>query len=215
MNHSADQKMKMKMSQGKNDTPPKKRGRPARLPRVEPLSPAAPEQEAPAAIKQRHITDLDAGERLQMRCKYVIGEKTKDIAEYFNVKELAVRDLAKRENWAADPIALQCRVEEKLVPGLETAKDLEAKMAALEDEAERRMLIIQRHRTEWLHYEDNILGPAKEAKEEKQARTAKLLGEAIRVKQQGERAAWGMDGGLELASNGPLIVRWGTPPAGN
>lgn len=204
--------MKMKMSQEKNDTPPRKRGRPPRLPQVEHLSPAAPEQEAPATIKQRHITDLDAGERLQMRCKYVIGEKTKDIADYFGVKDLAVRDLAKRENWAADPIALQCRVEEKLVPGLETAKDLEAKMAALEDEAERRMLIVQRHRTEWLHYEDNILGPAKEAKEEKQARTAKLLGEAIRVKQQGERAAWGMDGGLELASNGPLIVRWGTPP---
>lgn len=207
--------MKMKMSQEKNDTPPRKRGRPPRLPQVEPLSPAAPEQEAPATIKQRRITDLDAGERLQMRCKYVIGEKAKDIADYFGVKELAVRDLAKRENWAADPIALQCRVEEKLVPGLETAKDLEAKMAALEDEAERRMLIVQRHRTEWLHYEDNILGPAKEAKEEKQARTAKLLGEAIRVKQQGERAAWGMDGGLELASNGPLIVRWGTPPTGS
>ncbi|MCD8232792.1 MAG: hypothetical protein LUC51_00155, partial [Cloacibacillus porcorum] len=83
----------------------------------------------------------------------------------------------------------------------------------LEDEAERRMLIVQRHRTEWLQYEDDILGPAKEAKEEKAARTAKLLGEAIRVKQQGERAAWGMDGGLEMVSNGPLIVRWGSPAA--
>jgi len=202
----------------------KRRGRPPKYPRVDidnQLSPAAPKPEPlnpaafePAAGELRGIADLDAGERLQMRCKYVIGEKTRDIAEYFGVKEQAVLSLAKRENWAADPIALQCRVEEKLVPGLETAKDLEAKMAALEDEAERRMLIVQRHRTEWLQYEDDILGPAKEAKEEKQARTAKLLGEAIRVKQQGERAAWGMDGGLELASNGPLVVRWGTPPAG-
>jgi len=207
------------MSQGSN----KRRGRPPKYPHVEidnQLSPAASEPEplSPAASEPvtelRGIADLDAGERLQMRCKYVIGEKTRDIAEYFGVKETAVLSLAKRENWAADPIALQCRVEEKLVPGLETAKDLEAKMAALEDEAERRALIVQRHRTEWLRYEDDILGPAKEAKEEKQARTAKLLGEAIRVKQQGERAAWGMDGGLELASNGPLIVRWGAPAAG-
>lgn len=209
------------MSQEKN----KRRGRPPKYPRVEidnqletieenlaAIEPAAGEP-TPNACR-RHIADLDAGERLQMRCKYVIGEKTRDIAEFFGVKETAVLSLAKRENWAADPIALQCRVEEKLVPGLETAKDLEAKMAALEDEAERRALIVQRHRTEWLRYEDDILGPAKEAKEEKQARTAKLLGEAIRVKQQGERAAWGMDGGLELASNGPLIVRWGTPAAG-
>jgi len=201
------------MSQEKN----KRRGRPPKYPRVEPaadtkIEPAADEG-APDACR-RHIADLDAGERLQMRCKYVIGEKVRDIAEFFGVKESAVLSLAKRENWAADPVALQCRVEEKLVPGLETAKDLEAKMAALEDEAERRMLIVQRHRTEWLQYEDDILGPAKEAKEEKQARTAKLLGEAIRVKQQGERAAWGMDGGLELASNGPLVVRWGTPSAG-
>jgi len=212
------------MSQEKS----KRRGRPPKYPRVdidnqlpaahlnpaEPLSPAASEPAFEPVIERRGIADLDAGERLQMRCKYVIGEKTRDIAEYFGVKETAILSLAKRENWAADPIALQCRVEEKLVPGLETAKDLEAKMAALEDEAERRMLIVQRHRTEWLRYEDDILGPAKEAKEEKQARTAKLLGEAIRVKQQGERAAWGMDGGLELASNGPLIVRWGTPAAG-
>jgi len=212
------------MSQEKS----KRRGRPPKYPRVdidnqlpaahlnpaEPLSPAASEPAFEPVIERRGIADLDAGERLQMRCKYVIGEKTRDIAEYFGVKEQAVLSLAKRENWAADPIALQCRVEEKLVPGLETAKDLEAKMAALEDEAERRALIVQRHRTEWLRYEDDILGPAKEAKEEKQARTAKLLGEAIRVKQQGERAAWGMDGGLELASNGPLIVRWGTPAAG-
>jgi len=201
------------MSQEKN----KRRGRPPKYPRVEPaadtkIEPAADEG-APDACR-RHIADLDAGERLQMRCKYVIGEKVRDIAEFFGVKESAVLSLAKRENWAADPVALQCRVEEKLVPGLETAKDLEAKMAALEDEAERRMLIVQRHRTEWLQYEDDILGPAKEAKEEKQARTAKLLGEAIRIKQQGERAAWGMDGGLELASNGPLVVRWGTPSAG-
>lgn len=185
-------------------------------------SPAVPPEVPPsqkkslAAIGQRRlrsIADLDAGERLQVRCCYVIGQKTKDIAERFGVKEQAILGLAKRENWAADPVALQCRVEEKLVPGLETAKDLEAKMAALEDEAERRMLIVQRHRTEWLQYEDAILGPAKEAKEEKEARTAKLLGEAIRVKQQGERAAWGMDGGLELVSSGPLIVRWGPPAA--
>jgi len=206
------------MSQEKsNEVLPKRRGRPPRLPRAQAFaateqSPAASEPSEPSEpIELRSIADLDAGERLQMRCKYVIGEKTRDIAEYFGVKEQAVLSLAKRENWAADLIALQCRVEEKLVPGLETAKDLESKMAALEDEAERRMLIVRRHRTEWLQYEDDILGPAKEAKEEKQARTAKLLGEAIRVKQQGERAAWGMDGGLELASNGPLIVRWGTP----
>jgi len=195
----------------------KRRGRPPKYPRVEidNQQETLAEPLSPAASELRGIADLDAGERLQMRCKYVIGEKTRDIAEYFGVKETAILSLAKRENWAADPIALQCRVEEKLVPGLETAKDLEAKMAALEDEAERRMLIVQRHRTEWLRYEDDILGPAKEAKEEKQARTAKLLGEAIRVKQQGERAAWGMDGGLELASNGPLVIRWNTPPAGN
>jgi len=202
------------MSQEKS----RRRGRPPKYPRVEPaagtkIEPAAGEG-APDAY-HRHIADLDAGERLQMRCKYVVGEKVRDIAEFFSVKETAVLSLAKRENWAADPVALQCRVEEKLVPGLETAKDLEAKIAALEDEAERKMLIVQRHRTEWLRYEDDILGPAKEAKEEKQARTAKLLGEAIRVKQQGERAAWGMDGGLELASNGPLVIRWNTPPAGD
>lgn len=185
----------------------KRRGRPPKYLRTDP---AEPEQTAP---ELRGIADLDMSERLQMRCCYVIGQKTKDIAARFGVKEQAILGLAKRENWAANPIALQCRVEEKLIPKLETAKDLEAKMAALEDEAERRMLIVQRHRTEWLQYEDDILGPAKEAKEEKEARTAKLLGEAIRVKQQGERAAWGMDGGLELMSNGPLIVRWGPPAA--
>jgi len=122
------------MSQEKN----KRRGRPPKYPRVEPaagtkIEPAADEG-APDACR-RHIADLDAGERLQMRCKYVIGEKVRDIAEFFGVKEQAILGLAKRENWAADPVALQCRVEEKLVPGLETAKDLEAKMAALEDEA--------------------------------------------------------------------------------
>lgn len=182
--------------------PVKKRGRPSTK-----KNPSAPLSSAGL----RGIADLDMGERLQMRCCYVLGQKTKEIAERFGVKEQAILGLAKRENWAADPLALQCRVEEKLIPKLESAKDLEAKMAALEDEAERRMLIIQRHRTEWLQYEDDILGPAKEAKNEKEARTAKLLGEAIRVKQQGERAAWGMDGGLELMSSGPLIVRWGSP----
>lgn len=52
-----------------------------------------------------------------------------------------------------------------------------------------RKEIAARHADEWRGYRENILNPAKESQDEKQAKTAKCIADAIRLAQDGERRA--------------------------
>lgn len=155
----------------------------------------------------RKLADLDAGERAQLRSKYSLGAPVSSLAFEYNLPEVAIRGLAKRESWVSDPVALQKRVVEKIVK-VDSTTDLEVKLAALETEADRQAEIIKAHRARWISFQRDVLDPAIETQDEKQARMARTLADAIRIAQAGERLAWGLGESLEMASNGPLIVKW-------
>lgn len=64
-----------------------------------------------------------------------------------------------------------------------------------------------RHRQEWLDIHDILQEAIAQADVDK-AKLAKLLAETLKIRQEGERRAWGIDAKTAPQDDGPLDVCW-------
>lgn len=68
--------------------------------------------------------------------------------------------------------------------------------------------VLDRHRDEWLRLR-RLMDAALESGDYDLARTVKLLAETLRLRQDGERRAWGLDGKSETGRGGEALeIRW-------
>ena len=67
--------------------------------------------------------------------------------------------------------------------------------------------VLERHRDEWRRHR-RLVDAVMESVDYDQARVVKLLAETLRLRQEGERRAWGLDNRTDAGNAGTLEVRW-------
>lgn len=145
-----------------------------------------------------------------------------DIAKLSGCSRQAVGQRAKKEDWkkrvspAAMAVAAQERADQiakSPEPPAEPLKDpyegenpgdSALASAVIEDGVEQRAKILQRHRSEWNGARKHVYTAINNGDFDK-AKLAKITAEALKIVQDGERKAWGLDAEAEPQEIG--IVR--------
>lgn len=128
------------------------------------------------------------------------GVSFRVLANKYKVSDAAIVKRAKSEGWSngsdCDEI-IRRKVSEK-VSGLANLADPKKRAAAIEAESDRRAAIQIKHRTEWNPVGTLIREAVRIRKTNSKdavdkVRLAKMIAETLRMKQECERKAWGLD----------------------
>ena len=127
-----------------------------------------------------------------IRAEYEAGSSQSELSKKFGPSRKAIQKHIAAEGWTQDVSDVLTRMTEAKVAGVVAGCDPKKKAEALERAAEEKANVVQRHRDEWKQQEDL----AKEAvanKDFELAKLAKITAETIKIRQEGERKAWGLD----------------------
>lgn len=143
--------------------------------------------------------DPDTWERIRIARE--TGESYRSLAERFGVDPAAIFRRAKREGWGdgTDVAAVIRRKVSARVNGVDrTARDKlpETRLAAIETAVERAADLIRLHREDWAKHRARFGATQDDMTESKLARAS---AEMLRIRQAGEREAWGLGAGENRA----------------
>ncbi|MFN7197602.1 MAG: hypothetical protein ACK4MJ_10585, partial [Hylemonella sp.] len=132
------------------------------------------------------------------------GASFPELAEKYGVSHQAIQKRAKAEGWGdgtdvADTI--RRKVAEK-VAGVVAACNQKKKAEAIDAAAERGADVVRRHQAEW---EDHRARFGSVPADFEDGKLAKISAEMLRIRQEGERRAWGLDAD---AAKADVVVKW-------
>ncbi|MBQ9453729.1 MAG: hypothetical protein IJU65_10650 [Desulfovibrio sp.] len=87
---------------------------------------------------------------------------------------------------------------------MDAMDDREAQLAAA------REGVVQRHKEEWDRHQA-IIDEALAENDVDKARLAKVIAETLRIRQEGERKAWGLSAKGETEQHSGFVVKWNIP----
>lgn len=131
-----------------------------------------------------------------IRAEYEAGATMGELSRKHGVDKAAISRKAKKEAWLTDLSEVVNRRAEAKVNGLVNTVDPKKKAEAVDRAADAKASVIMRHKKEW----DDQEALAREAVEKRDfdlAKLAKITAETIKIRQEGERKAWGIREALE------------------
>lgn len=149
---------------------------------------------------------LSAEQWADVRAKYEVGATMGELSKAFGVDKAAISRRAKKECWIQDVSGTLDRLTIAKVNGIVNTVDPKKKAEALNAAAEQKAAVIERHRREWKKQEALADEAITNADFEK-AKLAKITAETLKIRQEGERKAWGIkevsesDGGDAIFKN--------------
>ena len=140
-----------------------------------------------------------------IRAEYEAGESQVKLSKKHSVSRAAIQKHIAAEHWTQDcePM-IQRRVAER-VAGLVAGGSPEKKAEAIEAEAGRRANVQSRHRTEWDDHKELVVA-AIVNQDFEMAKLAKITSETLKIRQEGERKAWGLDVPQQTSSSVTIIA---------
>ena len=143
----------------------------------------------------------------EIRARKEAGESSEALGPAYGVSPQAVRKRAKKEGWIDATEDIGGLIRKKVarqVAGVVATATPEKKALALDIAAGKVVAVVERHRREWDEHRE-ISDAAINQKNFELAKLAKITSETIKIRQDGERKAWGIE-----ATPDPAIV----PPSG-
>lgn len=127
-----------------------------------------------------------------VRAEYEAGATINSLAKKHGVSHTAIGNKCKAQDWKQDLAeVVRRKTEEKLAGAVATSDPLKREAAA-DAEATRRAEVGKRHRDEWSAARALSYGAMK-SKDFEAAKLAKISAETLKIIQEGERKAWGLD----------------------
>jgi hypothetical protein len=129
-----------------------------------------------------------------IRAEREAGASFGDLAAKFGVDRAAIHRRAKTEGWSdGQDVAeiIRRKVNEK-VNAISTAGDPQKRAEAIDTAAEKGASVVRTHQSEWEDHRERF-GSVPEDLEA--GKLAKISAEMLRIRQDGERKAWGLDSG--------------------
>ena len=99
------------------------------------------------------------------------------------------------------------RRAEAKVNGIVNAVDPQKRAEAVNRAAEAKAAVILRHKAEWDRHQA-IIDEALSAGDFDRAKLAKITAETLKIRQEGERRAWGIQDRAETEVSGGLALLW-------
>lgn len=127
-----------------------------------------------------------------IRAEYEAGASQASLAKRHGVSRGAIQKHIAADGWTQDlEPAIQRKVAEK-VAGVVAGSSPQKQAAAIDAEAMRRADVTTRHRDEWDEHK-TLMDTAIGTKDFEAAKLAKITAETLKIRQEGERKAWGLD----------------------
>lgn len=127
----------------------------------------------------------------KIRAEYEVGATQSELARTYGCCRKAIHKHIVAEGWMQDISASINRLTEAKVAGLVTGCDPKKKAEALDKAAQKKAAVIERHKQEWADHQKWIDSALADGNFEA-AKLAKITAETIRIRQDGERRAWGI-----------------------
>lgn len=142
----------------------------------------------------------------QIRAEYEAGSSQNELAKKHGVSRAAIQKRIAKEGWCQDISATLERLTDAKVAGVVAGSNPQKKAEALDRAAEEKAAVVQRHRDEWKQQED-LAAEAVSRRDFELAKLAKITAETIKIRQEGERRAWGLEKD-DSDGNKTFIVKW-------
>lgn len=127
----------------------------------------------------------------KIRAEYEVGATQSELARTYVCSRTAIQKHVIAEGWMQDISASVNRLTEAKVAGVVAGCNPEKKAEALDKAAAAKAAVIARHKQEWADHQKWIDSALAEGNFDA-AKLAKITAETIRIRQDGERRAWGI-----------------------
>jgi hypothetical protein len=127
----------------------------------------------------------------KIRAEYEVGATQSELARSHGCSRSAIQKRIEIEGWMQDVTASVNRLTEAKVAGVVAGCNPQKKAEALEKAAQKKAAVIARHKQEWADHQKWI-DEALANGDFNAAKLAKITAETIRIRQDGERRAWGI-----------------------
>lgn len=142
-----------------------------------------------------------------IRAEYEAGSTMGELSRKHGVDKAAISRKAKKEAWLADLSEVVNKRAEAKVNGLVNAVDPKKKAEAVDRAADAKAAVIMRHKEEWEQHQQ-LIRQAVESGDFDAAKLAKITAETIKIRQEGERKAWGIQDKAETELTGNMAISW-------
>lgn len=142
-----------------------------------------------------------------IRAEYEAGSTMGELSRKHGVDKAAISRKAKKEAWLADLSEVVNKRAEAKVNGLVNAVDPKKKAEAVDRAADAKAAVIMRHKEEWEQHQQ-LIRQAVESGDFDAAKLAKITAETIKIRQEGERKAWGITDKGETELSGGIAISW-------
>lgn len=142
-----------------------------------------------------------------IRAEYEAGSTMGELSRKHGVDKAAISRKAKKEAWLADLSEVVNKRAEAKVNGLVNAVDPKKKAEAVDRAADAKAAVIMRHKEEWEQHQQ-LIRAAVESGDFDAAKLAKITAETIKIRQEGERKAWGIQDKGETELSGGIAISW-------
>lgn len=127
----------------------------------------------------------------RIRAEYETGATQSELSRQHGVSRKAIQNHIKKEDWQQDVTGAVDRLVEAKVAGVVAGCDPQKKAEALSAAADKKIAVIERHRAEW-QAQEKLSREAVEKEDFEMAKLAKITAETLKIRQEGERKAWGI-----------------------
>ena len=145
-----------------------------------------------------------------IRAEYEAGASQSALAKKYGLSRKAIQNHIRAEGWVQDVSEIIQRITEAKVAGIVAGCDYKKKAEALDRAADAKAAVVQRHKREWDEHQAMIV-EAIEHRDFELAKIAKITAETLRIRQDGERRAWGLADKPERTDATPIRITW-LPP---
>ena len=141
-----------------------------------------------------------------IRAEYEAGASMGELSRRHGVDKAAISRRAKKEGWIADLSEVVNRQAAAKVNGIVNTVDPKKRAEAVDRASDAKAAVIVRHKTEWERHQA-LIDEALEAGDFDKAKLAKITAETLKIRQEGERRAWGITDRTETEVSGGVAVK--------
>lgn len=128
----------------------------------------------------------------KIRAEYEAGGTQAGLSRRHGCSRTAIQKRIESEGWSQDIRPVLERLTAEKVAGVVAGCNPKKKAQALDQEADRRHAVVVRHKEEWDRHQ-TIIDEAVANGDFDKAKLAKITAETIKIRQEGERKAWGLE----------------------
>ena len=141
-----------------------------------------------------------------IRAEYEAGASQSDLSRRYGISRKAIQKHIMAEGWMQDISGTVNRLAEAKVAGVVAGCDPKKKAEALDRAADAKAAVMRRHKEEWERHQA-LIDEALAAGDFDKAKLAKITAETLKIRQEGERRAWGIKDSAEEARAADVSVK--------